>query len=79
MFDAQEASEDLAEGPDVMKVVEDDDARKICCVVLALFGNVRQILSKFLARLMVDVEGGHQTSQQVFTRPSRTSKETTTI
>lgn len=61
LFDAEKSVECLAERSDVVKVVQYDDARQIVGSLLALVGDVRQVLAQFLARLVVDIELGYKT------------------
>ena len=56
VFNAEESVENFSEGDDVVQIVENYDARQIGNDRLALLSDVRQILSQFFARLMIDVE-----------------------
>ena len=40
----------------MVQVVQDDDRRQLSGAVFTLLGNVRQVLTKLLARLVVNVE-----------------------
>ena len=69
VLDAQEAVEDLGQRADVVQAVEDDDVGQVASALLALLGDVGQVLTQLLARLVVHVERGDGARAHVLARP----------
>jgi hypothetical protein len=69
MLDAQEPIEHLSQGAHMVQVIQDDDTGQIGGTVLTLLGDVSQVLTQLLARLVVHVEGRNGAWGHLFARP----------
>ena len=70
MLDAEKAVEDFSQRADMMQIVKHDDGRQLGRAVFTLLGNVRQVLTQLLARLVINVECRNAASARLFPIPA---------